>query len=100
MWRLVPALVRQMGDAYPELRRAEALVTETLKLEETRFRETLTRGLKLLDEEIDSLGGKGELAGEVAFKQTGRASLRESGCQDVKISMVGESLKTKQREKQ
>ncbi|MDP1627126.1 alanine--tRNA ligase [Parvibaculum sp.] len=68
MWRLVPALVRQMGDAYPELRRAEALVTETLKLEETRFRETLTRGLKLLDEEIESLGGKGVLAGEVAFK--------------------------------
>ncbi|MDO9126452.1 MAG: alanine--tRNA ligase-related protein, partial [Parvibaculum sp.] len=49
-------------------RRAEALVTETLKLEETRFRETLTRGLKLLDEEIESLGGKGVLAGEVAFK--------------------------------
>ncbi|WP_041536007.1 alanine--tRNA ligase [Parvibaculum lavamentivorans] len=68
MWRLVPALVRQMGDAYPELRRAEALVTETLRLEETRFRETLTRGLKLLDEEIESLGGKGVLAGEVAFK--------------------------------
>lgn len=68
MYRLVPALVRQMGDAYPELRRAEALVTETLKLEETRFRETLTRGLKLLDEEIEALGGKSVLPGEVAFK--------------------------------
>ncbi|MBO6668995.1 alanine--tRNA ligase [Parvibaculum sp.] len=68
MHRLVPALVRQMGDAYPELRRAEALVTETLKLEETRFRETLTRGLKLLDEEVEALGGKSVLPGEVAFK--------------------------------
>ena len=68
MYRLVPALVRQMGDAYPELRRAEALVTETLKLEETRFRETLTRGLKLLDEEVEALGSKTVLPGEVAFK--------------------------------
>ncbi|MEP2830654.1 alanine--tRNA ligase [Parvibaculum sp.] len=68
MHRLVPALVRQMGDAYPELRRAEALVTETLKLEETRFRETLTRGLKLLDEEVEALGSKSVLPGEVAFK--------------------------------
>ena len=68
MYRLVSALVRQMGDAYPELRRAEALVTETLKLEETRFRETLTRGLKLLDEEVENLSGKGVLPGEVAFK--------------------------------
>jgi alanyl-tRNA synthetase len=68
MHRLVPALVRQMGDAYPELRRAEALVTETLKLEETRFRETLARGLKLLDDEVEQLGGKGVLPGEVAFK--------------------------------
>ncbi|MBX3447691.1 MAG: alanine--tRNA ligase [Parvibaculaceae bacterium] len=68
MHRLVPALVRQMGDAYPELRRAEALVTETLKLEETRFRETLTRGLKLLDDEVEKIGGKGVLPGEVAFR--------------------------------
>ncbi|MCF8470485.1 MAG: alanine--tRNA ligase [Parvibaculum sp.] len=68
MWRLVPVLVRLMGDAYPELRRAEAMIAETLKLEETRFRETLVRGLKLLDEEVEGLGGKGVLAGEVAFK--------------------------------
>jgi len=68
MWRLVPALVRQMGDAYPELRRAEALVTETLKLEETRFRETLVRGLKLLDEEVEKLGSAGVLPGEIAFR--------------------------------
>ena len=68
MWRLVPALVRQMGDAYPELRRAEALITETLKLEETRFRETLVRGLKLLEEEVDQMSGSLVLPGEVAFK--------------------------------
>ena len=68
MWKLVPALVRQMGDAYPELRRAEALVTETLKLEETRFRETLVRGLRLLDEELEQIGSAKVLPGEVAFK--------------------------------
>jgi alanyl-tRNA synthetase len=68
MWRLVPALVRQMGDAYPELRRAEALVTETLKLEERRFRETLVRGLKLLDEELEQLGSAKTLPGDVAFR--------------------------------
>ncbi len=68
MWRLVPALIHQMGDAYPELRRAEALITETFKLEETRFRETLARGLKLLDEAVGEQGGTGELPGEVAFK--------------------------------
>ncbi|PKP72040.1 MAG: alanine--tRNA ligase [Alphaproteobacteria bacterium HGW-Alphaproteobacteria-5] len=68
MWRLVPALVHLMGDAYPELRRAQALIGETLKLEETRFRETLVRGLKLLDEEVESLGGTSVLAGEVAFR--------------------------------
>lgn len=68
MWKLVPSLVHEMGDAYPELRRAEALITEMLKLEETRFRETLVRGLKLLDEAVDEQGGRGALAGEVAFK--------------------------------
>ena len=50
MHRLVPTLVAEMGAAYPELQRAEALIAETLKLEEIRFRETLARGLKLLDE--------------------------------------------------
>ena len=50
MWRLVPVLVREMGQAYPELHRAEALITETLKLEEIRFRRTLERGLAILDE--------------------------------------------------
>jgi alanyl-tRNA synthetase len=68
MWKLVPALVRQMGDAYPELRRAEPLITETLKLEERRFRETLVRGLRLLDEELDRIGGSKVLPGEIAFR--------------------------------
>lgn len=67
MYRLVPELVKLMGAAYPELGRAQALITETLKLEETRFKQTLERGLKLLDEETGKLGGK-DLPGEVAFK--------------------------------
>jgi alanyl-tRNA synthetase len=68
MYRLVPALVAEMGMAYPELKRAEPLVAETLKLEETRFRETLTRGLKLLDEASATLKSGDRLAGDVAFK--------------------------------
>jgi alanyl-tRNA synthetase len=66
--RLVPALTRQMGAAYPEILRAEALVIETLRLEETRFRNLLDRGLGLLAEETARLGDKGVLPGEVAFK--------------------------------
>jgi alanyl-tRNA synthetase len=86
MWRLVPALTREMGQAYPELLRAEALVTETLKLEETRFRTTLARGLAILEEETRPLGADAValtppaapltlsassptvLSGEIAFK--------------------------------
>ncbi len=68
MWRLVPALVRQMGAAFPELVRAEALIAETLKLEETGFKLTLERGLKLLEEETARLGRGEHLPGEVAFK--------------------------------
>ncbi|HEY1719776.1 MAG TPA: alanine--tRNA ligase [Magnetospirillaceae bacterium] len=68
MYRLVPALVREMGEAYPELGRAQPLITETLKLEEERFRITLERGLKLLDEETAKLGAGGTLAGDVAFR--------------------------------
>ena len=68
MWRLVPALVRQMGAAFPELTRAEALVTETLKLEETGFKQTLERGLRLLEEETARLGAGEDLPGEIAFK--------------------------------
>ncbi|MDE2162931.1 MAG: alanine--tRNA ligase [Alphaproteobacteria bacterium] len=68
MYRLVPTLVAEMGAAYPELKRAEALIAETLKLEETRFRETLARGLKLLDEATGTMRKGDSLAGEVAFK--------------------------------
>ncbi|MBF0392484.1 MAG: alanine--tRNA ligase [Alphaproteobacteria bacterium] len=68
MWKLVPALARQMGQAFPELLRAQALITETLKLEEGRFKQTLDRGLKLLDEETARLPEGGTLAGEVAFR--------------------------------
>ena len=68
MHRLVPALVRQMGQAYPELVRAQPLIEETLKLEETRFKQTLDRGLKLLDEELGKLEGDAMLPGEAAFK--------------------------------
>jgi alanyl-tRNA synthetase len=68
LWRLVPALVRQMGEAYPELLRAQALIVETLKLEENRFKQMLDRGLKLLEEETGRLGAGGTLSGDVAFK--------------------------------
>ena len=68
MYRLVPALVQQMGAAYPELGRAQALIEETLKLEETRFKQTLDRGLKLLDDELAGLDEGAPLAGEAAFK--------------------------------
>ena len=68
MWRLLPALVREMGSAYPELLRGEALIAETLKLEETRFRTTLERGLQILEDETADLGAGDTLAGEVAFK--------------------------------
>ncbi|MBD0416646.1 alanine--tRNA ligase [Oryzicola mucosus] len=68
MWRLVPALVREMGQAYPELVRSQALITETLKLEETRFRKTLARGLGLLADATETLGSGDRLDGETAFK--------------------------------
>jgi alanyl-tRNA synthetase len=67
MWKLVPVLVREMGQAYPELVRAEALITETLKLEETRFRKTLERGLSILDDETKTLKRGDNLKGETAF---------------------------------
>ena len=68
MWRLVPALVREMGAAYPELIRAEGVITDTLRTEETRFRTTLARGLSILDEETRGLGPGQRLSGETAFK--------------------------------
>ncbi|MGR6469152.1 alanine--tRNA ligase [Rhizobium sp. PAMB 3182] len=68
MWRLLPTLVQEMGRAYPELVRAEALISETLKLEETRFRKTLERGLVLLNDATTDLSKGGMLDGETAFK--------------------------------
>ncbi len=68
MHRLVPALVTEMGQAYPELGRAQALIEEVLEREETRFRQTLDKGLKLLDETTGELAEGDELPGETAFK--------------------------------
>lgn len=68
VWKLVPALVDEMGSAFPELERAQSLISETLKLEETRFKETLGRGLKLLGDATDTLGSTEALSGDVAFK--------------------------------
>jgi alanyl-tRNA synthetase len=67
MWRLVWALVREMGQAYPELVRAENLIEETLRLEETRFRKTLERGLSILDEKSSSLKKGDMFDGDTAF---------------------------------
>jgi alanyl-tRNA synthetase len=67
MWRLVPSLVREMGQAYPELHRAEGLITETLKLEEIRFRKTLERGLAILDDASRSLKKGDMFDGVTAF---------------------------------
>ncbi|MGH6899558.1 MAG: alanine--tRNA ligase, partial [Geminicoccaceae bacterium] len=68
MWRLVPVLVAEMGQAFAELIRAEPLITEVLKLEETRFRGTLERGLRLLEEATAGMSAGGELPGATAFK--------------------------------
>ncbi|KIN79568.1 alanine--tRNA ligase [Sulfitobacter mediterraneus] len=68
MHQLVPALVSQMGSAYPELGQAQSLITETLMLEETRFKQTLERGLKLLEDEVSTLEDGAALPGAAAFK--------------------------------
>jgi len=68
IWRLVPALVQQMGAAFPELLRAQPLIAETLRLEETNFKQTLDRGLRLLEEETARLGHADPLPGEIAFR--------------------------------
>lgn len=68
IYKLLPVLVQQMGRAYPELVRAEPLISETLKLEETRFRKTLERGLTLLSDATATLGKGDSLDGETAFK--------------------------------
>ena len=66
--KIAPTLAREMGDDYPELRTASTLIEETLRLEEERFKITLDRGLKLLDDAIAPLGEGEELEGETAFK--------------------------------
>ena len=68
MHQLVPELVTQMGQAYPELGQAKALIEETLLLEETRFKKTLDRGLRLLDEELSHLPEDAPLPGDTAFR--------------------------------
>ncbi len=68
MYRLVPALVSQMGQAFPELARAQPMITEMLEIEETRFGKTLDRGLSLLDEAVADLSSGAALPGEMAFK--------------------------------
>ncbi|WP_299631170.1 alanine--tRNA ligase [uncultured Roseobacter sp.] len=68
MHQLVPALVQQMGAAYPELGQAQAMIQQTLLHEETRFRQTLDRGLRLLDDELSRLPEDANLPGEAAFK--------------------------------
>ncbi|MBO6539312.1 MAG: alanine--tRNA ligase [Rhizobiaceae bacterium] len=68
MWRLVPALVQEMGQAYPELVRGQPLITETLQLEEKRFRKTLARGLGLLEEATQTFDSGDTLDGDTAFK--------------------------------
>ncbi|MDR1694627.1 MAG: alanine--tRNA ligase [Lactobacillaceae bacterium] len=68
IYKLVPVLQKEMGDTYPELYRADALIKETIRTEETRFIKTMEKGLRLLDDEIEVLNKGQELKGEVAFK--------------------------------
>ena len=68
MYKLVPALVKEMGEAYPELYAAQDLIEETLRSEEARFKETLDRGLKLLDDEVLKIEEGTNLSGDTAFK--------------------------------
>ena len=68
MDKLLPSLQREMGEAYPELYRAEALITETIKAEESRFLRTLDKGLRLLDDETKNLKAGDTFNGETAFK--------------------------------
>jgi alanyl-tRNA synthetase len=68
LYKLVPALVKEMGDAYPELIQSELLLMEVLEIEETKFKQTLGRGLRLLNEETEKLSPEKALPGDVAFK--------------------------------
>ena len=79
MWRLVPALVAEMGAAYPELVRAQPLIEATLQQEETRFRQTLATGLKLLDEATADLADGGRRPGRAGAPGFVASSCRFSG---------------------
>ncbi|MEC9236645.1 MAG: alanine--tRNA ligase, partial [Pseudomonadota bacterium] len=68
LYKIIPTLIGKMGEHFGELRRAESLITETLKMEETRFLSMLDRGMKLLDAETSDLGAGDQLSGDVAFK--------------------------------
>ena len=68
MYKLFPALLKEMGEDYPELERASSLITQTFELEEKNFKKTLDKGLAMLAEESAKLKDKGVLSGEVAFK--------------------------------
>ncbi len=68
IYKLLPSLQKEMGDAYPELYKAETLIRETIKTEEERFIKTLEKGLKLLDDETQGLTAGAVLDGKVAFK--------------------------------
>src|SRR3546814_15047988 len=72
MHRLVPELVAEMGGAFPELVRAQPLVEETLKLEETRFRQTLDKGLRLLEEATEGLKAGDTMAGRSEERRVGK----------------------------
>ncbi len=94
MHQLVPSLVSQMGQAYPELGRAQALIEETLRLEETRFKQTLDRGLKLLDEELDGLAADAPLPGAAAFKLYDTYGFPLDLTQDALREKAGRSIPT------
>ena len=106
MHQMVPALISQMGQAYPELGQAQALIEESLLLEETRFKTTLDRGLKLLDDELSIMNKGYPLSGEVAFKlydtfgfplDLTQDALREKG---VEVDLIGfDSAMTEQKAK-
>ena len=68
MYKLYPTLLEKMGEAYPELKRAESLITQTLETEEKRFKVTLDRGLKMLDEETEKVASGAKFPGDIAFK--------------------------------
>ena len=68
MYKLLPALQKEMGEAYPELYRAQELITETIKAEELRFLKTLDKGMRLLEDETKDLKAGDELSGTTAFK--------------------------------